>query len=153
MIEVERTLTLQHPLPDVVAYLADFAHTEEWDPGTVSCRTVRDGVPVGKGSEWENVSEFRGRRTELRYRLVRFEDERLTFVGRNRTATSTDDMTFREEAGGTRLTYRARIEFRGLARLASPFLKGEFERLGDEVVRRLPGAVDRHFGADARPGG
>ncbi|MEW2162794.1 SRPBCC family protein [Streptomyces sp. NPDC007084] len=151
MIEVERTLTLQHALPDVVAYLADFAHTEEWDPGTVSCRPVRDGVPVGKGTEWENVSEFRGRRTELRYRLVRFEERRLTFVGRNRTATSTDDMTFREDGAGTRLTYRARIEFRGVARLASPFLRGEFERLGDEVVRRLPGAVDHHFGADARP--
>lgn len=153
MIEVERTLTLHHPLPEVVAYLADFAHTEEWDPGTVSCRPVRDGVPVGKGSEWENVSEFRGRRTELRYRLVRLEDNRLTFVGRNKTATSTDDMTFEERDGGTLLTYRARIEFHGAARLASPFLRKEFERLGDEVVRRMPDAVDRHFGAGARPAG
>ncbi|MEU0786802.1 SRPBCC family protein [Streptomyces sp. NPDC006173] len=153
MIEVERTLTLHHPLPDVVAYLADFAHTEEWDPGTVSCRPARPGAPVTKGSEWQNVSEFRGRRTELLYRLVRCEDRRLTFVGRNRTATSTDDMTFREEDGGTRLTYRARIEFRGVAKLASPFLRKEFERLGDEVVRRMPEAVAGHLGAEGQPAG
>ncbi|WP_392961225.1 SRPBCC family protein [Streptomyces sp. LN245] len=147
MVEVERTLTLHHPLPDVVAYLADFSHAQEWDPGTVSCRPA--SAPVAEGAEWVNVSTFRGRRTELRYRLVRFEDQRLTFVGRNRTATSTDDLTFREEDNATLLTYRARIDFHGLARLASPFLRGEFERLGDAVAHRMPQAVDSHLG----PGG
>ncbi|WP_328551138.1 SRPBCC family protein [Streptomyces sp. NBC_00358] len=147
MVEVERTLTLHHSLPEVVAYLADFSHAQEWDPGTVSCRPARAGAPVAKGAEWLNVSTFRGRRTELRYRLVRLEDRRLTFVGRNRTATSTDDLTFHEENGATLLTYRARIDFHGLARLASPFLRGEFERLGDGVVQRMPQAVDSHFGS------
>ncbi|MGW1071146.1 SRPBCC family protein [Streptomyces aureus] len=148
MVEVERTLTLHHPLPDVVAYLADFSHAEEWDPGTVSCRPAKAGAPVAEGDEWVNVSTFRGRRTELRYRLARLEERRLTFVGRNRTATSTDDLAFREENGATVLTYRARIEFHGLAKLASPFLRAEFEHLGDGVVSRMPRAVDRHFGAD-----
>lgn len=120
-------------------------------PGDGELPSGPAGAAVAKGSEWQNVSEFRGRRTELLYRLVRFEDRRLTFVGRNRTATSTDDMTFGEEDGGTRLTYRARIEFRGVARLASPFLRKEFERLGDEVVRRMPEAVDGHLGAEGRP--
>ncbi|MFD8733669.1 SRPBCC family protein [Streptomyces sp. NPDC059618] len=147
MVEVERTLTLHHPLPDIVAYLSDFSHAEQWDPGTVSCRPAGADASVAEGAEWLNVSMFRGRRTELRYRLARLEDRRLTFVGRNRTATSTDDLTFREEKGATVLTYRARVEFHGLARLASPFLRAEFERLGDGVVSRMPQAVDRHFGA------
>ncbi|MEV8036006.1 SRPBCC family protein [Streptomyces sp. NPDC086182] len=151
MVEVERTVALHHPLPDVVAYLADFAHAQEWDPGTVSCRPARAGAPVAKGAEWDNVSRFRGRRTELRYRLVRLEDLRLTFVGRNRTVTSTDDLTFRTEKGATLLTYRARIEFRGMARLASPFLRGEFERLGDQVAQRMPEAVNSHFGSGGGP--
>ncbi|MFE2537036.1 SRPBCC family protein [Streptomyces sp. NPDC059371] len=145
MVNVERTFTLHHPLPDVVAYLADFSHAQEWDPGTVSCRPVKAGDPVAKGAEWLNVSMFRGRRTELRYQLVRREEQRLIFVGRNRTATSTDDIAFREKDGATLLTYRARIDFHGLARLASPFLRREFERLGDEVAHRMPQAVDRHF--------
>ncbi|MFH8391635.1 SRPBCC family protein [Streptomyces sp. NPDC018036] len=151
MIQVERTLTLRHPLPDVVAYLADFSHAEEWDPGTVTCRPAEPGAPLAEGAEWLNVSTFRGRRTELRYRLVRLEDERLTFVGQNGTATSTDDLTFREESGATVLTYRARLEFHGLARLATPFLRGEFERLGDEVTRQMPHAVDSHFDSGGGP--
>ncbi|MEV8605858.1 SRPBCC family protein [Streptomyces griseoviridis] len=146
MVEVERVLTLDHPLAEVVRHLADFSHTEEWDPGTVTCDQISGGEP-SVGTEWRNVSEFRGRRTELRYRLVRFEADRLTFVGRNRTATSTDDLRFEEHGGRTRLTYRARIDFHGLARLAGPFLRREFERLGDGVAERLPRALDLALGA------
>ncbi|MER7975267.1 SRPBCC family protein, partial [Streptomyces sp. NPDC096080] len=146
MVAVERVLHLDHPMDEVVRYLADFSHTEAWDPGTVSCERIGDGEP-SVGAEWDNVSVFRGRRTELRYRLVRREEDRLTFVGRNRTATSTDDLSFEERAGRTRLTYRARIDLHGPARLAAPFLKREFERLGDAVSERLPRAVADALGA------
>jgi len=151
VIEVERLMVLDHPLTDVVGFLSDFANTEMWDPGTVTCDRVDSG-PVAVGSEWRNVSEFRGRRTELRYRLARFDPDRLIFVGQNKTATSTDDLRFESDGGRTRLTYRARIEFGGLARLAAPLLKREFERLGDEVSRRLPLAVDHALGASPSGG-
>jgi carbon monoxide dehydrogenase subunit G len=145
VVAVERVVTFGHPPADVVRYLADFSNAREWDPGTVSCERLGAG-PVSAGAEWRNVSEFRGRRTELRYRLVRAEAGHLTFVGRNKTATSTDDMRFEEYAGGTRLVYRAVIDFHGPAKLAAPLLKREFERLGDQVAERLPGVVDRALG-------
>ncbi|OQR64557.1 polyketide cyclase [Streptomyces maremycinicus] len=145
MVEVERVLTLNHPLDEVVRYLVDFSHAEMWDPGTVTCERLGGG-PLSVGAEWHNVSEFRGRRTELRYRLVRRDRDRLVFVGRNKTATSTDDLRFEEHAGATRLTYRAHVDFHGLARLAGPLLQREFERLGDQVSERLPRAVDRALG-------
>ncbi|GLP67206.1 polyketide cyclase [Streptomyces sp. TUS-ST3] len=151
MIEVERVMTLDHPLADVVGFLSDFANTEMWDPGTVTCDRIDSG-PVSVGAEWRNVSVFRGHRTELRYRLARFDPDHLIFVGRNKTATSTDDLRFENDGERTRLTYRARIEFGGLARLATPLLRQEFERLGDEVSERLPRAVDHALGA-APPGG
>ncbi|MFJ8142874.1 SRPBCC family protein [Streptomyces sp. NPDC096013] len=152
MIEVERVMTLDHPLPDVVGFLADFANAELWDPGTITCDRIGTGGPA-VGAEWHNVSEFRGRRTELRYRLDRFDADHLTFVGHNKTATSTDDMRFGERDGRTRLTYRARVEFHGVARLATPLLKREFERLGDEVCVRLPQAVDRALRVPPSGGG
>ncbi|KPI32706.1 SRPBCC family protein [Streptomyces sp. NPDC048253] len=151
MVEVERVLTVRHPLDEVVRYLADFSHAQMWDPGTVTCERLGGGT-MSVGTEWRNVSEFRGRRTELRYRLVRWEPDRLTFVGRNKTATSTDDMRFEEHAGVTQLTYRAHVDFHGLARLAGPLLQREFERLGDEVSERLPRAVDHALGTPPSPG-
>jgi len=140
MIKVERTFLVGRPLPFVVDYLKDFSRTEQWDPGTRSCTRVDSG-PVREGSSWRNISEFRGRETELTYRLSRLESERLVFVGRNRTATSTDDLSFRAVDGVTEVSYRAGIVFHGAAKLASPFLRREFERLGDQVAERMPAVI------------
>ncbi len=144
MVDVRRSFTVARPLDRVVAYLADFSRAKEWDPGTQECeRTDLPGdAPVTAGATWHNVSEFRGRRTELTYRLEVKERDRLVFVGTNKTAESTDDLTFQADGeGGTRITYHAHIRFKGVARLADPFLRREFERLGDEITHTMPRAI------------
>ncbi|MGW2204503.1 SRPBCC family protein [Streptomyces sp. NPDC001774] len=141
MITVERNFLLSVPLDSLVAYLEDFGRAEEWDPGTVSCVRVDEG-PVREGSVWRNTSRFRGRLTELDYRLQAREPARLVFVGTNKTVTATDEMRFEARSETTTsMTYEASLRFKGLARLATPFLRGDFERLADEVTRRLPAAV------------
>ncbi|MFJ2703559.1 SRPBCC family protein [Streptomyces sp. NPDC087428] len=149
MIKVERVMHSNRTRDEIVAYMADFSHAEQWDPGTITCRQVNANDPVEVGTEWLNVSSFRGRRTELRYELTRMSNERLTFVGRNKTATSTDDLHFEPHPGGTRITYGAQVEFHGIARLATPLLKREFGRLGDEVSQQLPAALQRALGPSA----
>ncbi|WP_406209541.1 SRPBCC family protein [Kitasatospora sp. NBC_01560] len=140
MITVERRIPVGRPAEEVRRYLADFGHTVEWDPGTESCTRLDDG-PVVVGACWRNVSRFRGRRTELSYRLERYELDRLVFVGRNRTVTATDDIAVRPEAGHSLVVYRAHLRFHGVARLASPFLRPAFERLADQVAHRLPAVL------------
>ncbi|MFD0367045.1 SRPBCC family protein [Streptomyces sp. NPDC059071] len=137
MISVERVIVVRRPPAELVAYMADFARTEEWDPGTVRCVRL-DGGAVRPGARWRNTSRFRGRETELDYELVLLEPARLVFVGENRTVHATDDLRFADEGTATRLTYRASLQFKGFARLAEPFLRAEFERLGDAVAGRLP---------------
>ncbi|MFF9016717.1 SRPBCC family protein [Streptomyces sp. NPDC014870] len=140
MIRVRRSFVVGLPLRELVAYLEDFARAEEWDPGTVSCVRLDDG-PVGAGARWRNTSVFRGRTTALDYRLDVHEPTRLVFVGENRTVTAVDDLSFAEEGDDTFLTYQASLTFKGLAKLATPFLGPEFERMGDEVAARLPDAA------------
>ncbi len=143
MITVERTFAVDKPADVVVGYLKDFAHAEEWDPGTTSCRQHGDG-PVAVGTTWHNVSKIKGRETELTYELVRLEPGHITFEGNNKTATSTDDIRVTDEpTGGSRITYRAQIRFHGLAKVAGPLLDGEFERLGDETARSITRAIGR----------
>jgi len=141
VISVERVMVVRRPLAEVVAYLEDFAHTVEWDPGTVRCVRIDEG-PVRPGARWRNTSRFRGRTTELQYELVVHETARLVFVGENKTVTALDDLRFAEEGTATRLTYQASLTFKGLARLVTPFLRGEFEQLADKVVARLPAAAE-----------
>ncbi|MFJ5136085.1 SRPBCC family protein [Streptomyces sp. NPDC088707] len=141
VITVERSFVVGLPLDELVAYLEDFSRTEEWDPGTVRCVRLDEG-PVRPGARWRNTSRFRGRTTHLEYRLAAREPSRLMFIGENKTVTATDDLGFEAESASlTRLNYRASLRFKGLARLASPFLRAEFERLGDEVAERLPTAA------------
>lgn len=140
MVSVQRIFTVDKSVDVVADYLRDFARTEAWDPGTISCTRVDDG-PIVIGSRWHNVSEFRGKETQLDYRLTCLEPQRLTFVGKNKTATSTDDLKFAAEGTGTTITYDATIVFHGLAKLAGPFLKAEFERLGDGVVEAMTLAI------------
>jgi hypothetical protein len=120
----------------VVSYLADFSYAEQWDPGTVSCQR-QDSGPVKVGSTWRNVPEFLGRRTELNYRLEALQPGHLILVGSNKTATSTDDITVRDTAGGREVTYQATIELRGLAKLGAPVVAAAMQRLGDRTAAQM----------------
>ena len=73
-------------------------------------------------------------RRELSYELTQAEPDRLTFVGKNKTATSTDDMTFESVDGSTSITYRSTVVFNGLAKVVDPLMKREFNRLAQELV-------------------
>ncbi|QKW18061.1 SRPBCC family protein [Kitasatospora sp. NA04385] len=144
MIEVVREIPVRRPAGEVVEYLADFAHAVEWDPGTEECERIGAGGSV-PGARWRNVSVFRGRRTELVYELVARESDRLVFVGRNGTVTARDEITVSPapDGAGAVVRYRAGLRFRGLARLAEPFLRRDFERLADAAERRMPEVLDR----------
>jgi carbon monoxide dehydrogenase subunit G len=143
MITVERRFEVNRPVRFVFAFLSDFTNTNQWDPGTVHT-TRTDTGPLGVGSTFHNVSQFRGRQTELDYSMVRLEPNRhLTFTGTNSTVTATDDLTFAPSASeGTLITYRAHFSFKGIYRLAEPFLRKGFEPIADETVAQLAGVLE-----------
>lgn len=146
MVHVIRTFTVDRSAPAVLAYLADFAHATEWDPGTESCTRV-DGAAAGAegpprvGTRWHNVSKVLGMTTELEYTLEHLDGERIRLVGRNRTATSTDDISVHPHELGAEITYDATVELHGVAKVGSPVLQMEFDRLGDETVTGIRDAV------------
>jgi len=141
VIRVTRTFTVDKPIDVVVGYLADFSNAVDWDPGTQSCER-QDTGPVQVGSTWRNVSKFLGRETVLNYRLEALQPGHITLVGSNKTATSTDDITIRDASpSGSEITYRARIELHGLARLGEPVVKAAMERMGDATATHIQQAV------------
>jgi carbon monoxide dehydrogenase subunit G len=137
-MHVERTFTVATAVETVFDYLADFTHTNEWDPGTVETRrTSGDG---GVGTTYANTSEFMGRRTELTYETLTLErPTRLRFRGRNKTATATDTLTFSPADGGaTRVHYRADFDFSFPVSLVAPLVvKPRLAKLADETVEQM----------------
>lgn len=140
MVHVQRTFTVDKDVEQVVAYLADFANAERWDPGTQSCTRVGEG-PVGVGATWHNVSKVLGRESELEYTLEVLEPGHVVLVGRNDTATSTDDITVTAHPDGAQVVYDSTVELHGAAKLAAPIVKVEFERLGRGTVKGITSAI------------
>jgi carbon monoxide dehydrogenase subunit G len=141
MIELERTATVEARLADVVEYLADFSHAEQWDAGTTSCERIDTG-PAQVGARWHNVSKFRGKETEVEYTLVRREPQRLTFTGENKTVSTVDDLTFESEGNRTHLRYLARFTFHGMAKLAQPVVRSDLDELADLTIAKLNAVLD-----------
>jgi uncharacterized protein YndB with AHSA1/START domain len=137
-MHVERTFTVATPIETVFDYLADFTHTNEWDPGTIETRRVSgDG---GVGTTYHNSSEFAGRKTDLTYETVALErPTRLQFRGTNKTATATDTLTFSPAGdGGTQVHYRADFEFTFPVSLVAPLLvKPKLGGIADETVEQM----------------
>ncbi|WP_350274324.1 SRPBCC family protein [Kribbella sp. HUAS MG21] len=142
MIVIEREVTVAADIERVFGYLADFRTTEEWDPGTV--RTTLVAGDGGPGTTYHNTSRFNGRETELTYVVEeRSHPDRIVLRGENRTVVARDTMTFHAEPHGTRVSYRAEFRLKGLARLAEPFLRGSFDRLGEEAEQGLRNALSK----------
>lgn len=132
MPTVSRTFTVQ-PAPQVVIdYLKDFGNAEEWDPGTESC-TREDAGPIRVGSSWHNTSKILGVTAELTYRLDELTDDKVVLVGRNDRSTSTDTITVVPSGSGSEITYQAELEMHGMAKLATPLMKLEFEKLANQT--------------------
>jgi carbon monoxide dehydrogenase subunit G len=142
MTEISRTFTVQPAPATVLDYLEDFAHAEEWDPGTESCTRIDDG-PVAVGSRWHNVSKIMGVSTELEYELIERSDHHVQFRGTNETAETTDTITVQAHGSGSEITYVADIQMKGAAKLATPFVKLVFEKIGSDTEDDMVQVLNR----------
>jgi uncharacterized protein YndB with AHSA1/START domain len=147
-VEIERSVTVGHPVDRVFAYLGDFTTTTEWDPGTV--RTERLSGDGGVGTRYHNVSTFLGRETELDYVVTEHvPGEKLALRAENGTLVAHDTMTFVRTVGatgageGTTVTYRADFRFKGLVRFVAPLLAPAFTKLGNEAEQGMRDALGR----------
>jgi carbon monoxide dehydrogenase subunit G len=132
-VKIQRTVETTAAPAAVFAYLSDFSNTTEWDPGTITTERVEgDG---GVGTVYRNVSEFNGKKSELRYEVVELVPERrFALEGEGKAAHADDLMEFEAlPDGGTRVTYTADIRFKGALKVAEPFLGKAFKKLGDEA--------------------
>lgn len=139
-MEITRKVTVPRPIGEVFTYLADFTHTEEWDPGTV--RTTRQEGDGGVGTRYHNVSRFLGRETELTYVVTELsEPANITLRGENETVVAHDDMSLAATSEGTTITYRATFDFKGIARFMAPLLYPALRHLGNEAEKGLQRAL------------
>lgn len=140
------TIETPKPVEEVFDYMADFTSVERWDETAVRAVRLDDGPP-GLGARFRVTVRFAGRENDFDYETVAFErPDRLVLRAENGSVVSEDEVTVRPlPTGGTELTYDARLQPKGLMKLADPVLGILFKRLGDNaaagLARELDGSV------------
>jgi carbon monoxide dehydrogenase subunit G len=134
---VTEVIDVPRPLQESFAYVADFTTVVEWDPGIHESRRVSG--EGGVGTVYEVQAEFRGKTMPFTYTVTAFEEnERIVLDGVGEKASSLDTIVFEAGAGGgTRITYSADFELKGVLRVAEPFLGGTFRELARKALAGL----------------
>ncbi|MDJ0868605.1 MAG: SRPBCC family protein [Myxococcota bacterium] len=118
-------------------YLADFSNTADWDPGVAAAERL-DAGPLGPGSQFAVTVEFLGRRIPFVYEIAEWEPpQRLVLRGEGGAVVSIDEIGVAPRGDGCRVTYEARVELKGIARVADPLLGLLFQRVGAVAARGL----------------
>ena len=137
MPKVSKTVTIGRSPAEVFEYLANFETTAEWDPGIVTATRTSDG-PIGIGSTFDLISDFRGRKIPVTYEITEYDPpSRFVIVGTNKQFVGTDDIRVSADGAGTRVDYTADFRMQGIAKLFEPFMGGIFEKLSVEAMDGL----------------
>ncbi len=117
--------------------LSHFDRAAEWDPG-VDEASMLTPEPVGRGSRFVLRARFLGRSLPLEYEIIDFEPgTRLVLQAENAFVRSIDTISFETLPSATEITYDARLEPKGLARVGTPVLAFAFARIGDRAAAGL----------------
>ena len=135
------TVLTSKPAEEVFDYMADFTSVAEWDE-TVTEAERLGNQPPGKGARFSVTFKLAGRENTFEYETIEAErPHRLLLRAESSTVISLDEVTVREIAEGTELTYDAKLEPKGLMKLGDPALGLLFRRLGDNAAKGLARAL------------
>lgn len=141
MPELREIIQVSQPAGEAFDAVADFSSSALWDPGVVTAERVCAGAPTpsGVGAEYLLTVRFRGRESEMTYRTTQYErPRRVVFQGIGTRIAATDTIEFEPlDEGGTRITYVADLRLTGLAKVAEPFLGGEFDAMGKRALEGM----------------
>jgi carbon monoxide dehydrogenase subunit G len=120
---------IERPLEEVFTYVADFANTEEWDPGVTSARRIGNG-PIGVGAKYDVVSEFGSNEIPMVYETLEYEPHRrVVLLGEGDSISAVDTIEFESGDGGTVVDYTADLTFKNWFRFLEPVLTPLMRRM------------------------
>ena len=132
-----RQIQIDRDPADVFTYVADFENTAEWDPGIDSARRLTE-APTTVGSRFELLAAFRGKKQRFEYVVTELgPGQRIVLHGEGDKALSDDTIAVSGADGRAQVDYAADIRLKGVYRVAEPFLRGTFTRMGDDALHGL----------------
>jgi carbon monoxide dehydrogenase subunit G len=151
MPRLHETIDTRLPQQDTFDFIADFANSQVWDPGTITSKRI-GGTGVGTGTSYALTVKVGRGTAPMVYTIETYEPStRVVLRGEGNTVTARDDIRFEATAdGGTRVDYTADIQLKGWMRLLTPFLGGAFRKLGEDARTGMTAALAERAAAAGR---
>lgn len=139
---VSRTVSVDRPAAAVGSHLAAFETSAAWVPHTRSCTRV-DAGPVRVGARFRTVAHVGPLTETIEQEVVEYDaDGRLVLEGTSTFLRTRDEIGWTANAaGGTDVTYTARVRLVGRARIASAALPVFMATAADTGTERLRRAL------------
>ena len=136
MTRIHERLTTDLPIEATYDFIANFANSHAWDPGTAwSRRTGTGDGPIAVGTTFELGVRMGGRVAPMTYRITHFErPSRVVLEGEGANVKAVDDIRFTAAPDGTIVDYTADIRLEGWMRLVRPFVGGTLARIGRDAA-------------------
>ncbi len=128
-------------------FIADFANSAKWDPGTATSEALDGGAPR-VGSRYLLGVKMGSRVAPMTYTITHLDrPHRVVLAGEGSSVSAVDDISFAPSASGTTIEYVADIRLKGVLRLLAPLAGGSFRRLADNARAGMQRALDARAAA------
>ena len=142
MTRLSETIETTLPIEATFAYLADFATSQEWDPGVATAERIGN-EPIGVGTSYRLGVRVGSAVRPMEYTVSNFDAlRRVVLVGSGSGVSAVDTIEFARTRTGTRVDYTADINLRGLMRLVQPFIGGTFAKIAQDAAGGIQHQLD-----------
>ena len=137
MARYRATVETPRSAEDAFAYMAQFDHTREWDPGVRAAEQATAG-PLGLGTRFRLDFAMGPRTTELVYEITAYDPPRaVTLIADSGWLVSHDVIEVTPTATGATIAYDATLTLKGPLRLFDRLLAVGFHRAADKALAGL----------------
>jgi dehydrogenase/reductase SDR family protein 12 len=145
MISLRETITVDRPLAECFAYVADFRTTAEWDATAYRAEKLTEG-PIALGTQFSVRCKLPVGFIDLLYTITEYEPDTLvTLQAESWLFDAVDSISFEEKDGRTEIVYNADFSYRMPFAALESSLEAGMRRMGRSALRGLKRALDDDF--------
>ena len=150
-MEFSNAIIIERSPHDVFEFVSDLENAPKWNYAIVETRKASEG-PVAVGTTYRQVRSLPSRSEET-LRVTEFEpDRRFAFEGGLGPFEGTMTYGLEEIGGSTRLTNTAKLEARGIAKLAAPIATGRVRGAVAENLETLKQLLEQEATSSSSAG-
>jgi len=128
MIKFEKSVLINRPQQEVFDFVTNLSNDPKWQSSIESVEQVSDG-PIGVGSTWRYVTKLLGRKNETEIQMTSYDPPHQSHVKAVSGPIPFENThTFKEQNGGTLLTFTGQAEIGGFFKMAEGLAGKQLEK-------------------------